>query len=139
MTSAELKTLREACGLSQAWLATRHGNNLRTVRYWESGKSSVPDDIAHTVTTIDAMLDRGAAQELATAQLLRAQHDAPEVVELYRYSTDAELWAAHPEMRPLPVMAHAAMLYRAAQLLIDAGFTVQILWKSAKTQKTELI
>ena len=46
MTPAELKTVREACGLPQSWLAHRAQVNERTVRYWESGKSSVPDDVA---------------------------------------------------------------------------------------------
>ena len=49
MTPAELKTIREACGLSQAWLAQRAQVNERTVRYWESGKSTVPDDVATLV------------------------------------------------------------------------------------------
>ena len=57
MTPAELKTLREACGLPQSWLAHQAQVNERTVRYWESGKSSVPDDVAALISRIDAQLD----------------------------------------------------------------------------------
>ena len=41
MTSAELKTTRESLGLTADWLAKKAGVQLRTVRYWESGRNAV--------------------------------------------------------------------------------------------------
>jgi DNA-binding XRE family transcriptional regulator len=105
MTPAEIKTLREACGLSQGWLARRANVNERTVRYWESGKHAVPDDVAAMIAGVDEMLRIGAEQALAQAKTLRNEHGAPETVELYRYADDDALWVAHPDMRPLPATA----------------------------------
>jgi DNA-binding XRE family transcriptional regulator len=128
MTNAEFKTLREACGLSQRVAAQLLGNNERTVRYWEDGTSAVPNDAAELVTTIDATLSNAAREALQLAQSLRAKHDAPEAITLFRYSSDAELWAARVDMQGLPTTCHAALLYRARALLIDDGFTVEIHW-----------
>lgn len=128
MTPAELKTIREACGLPQSWLAQRAGVNERTVRYWESGKSTVPDDVGALVAGIDATLDRAAAQALEQARTLATVHGAPAAVDLYRYGTDEELWAARPDMRGLPVTCHAALLARARRLLMAAGFATRVHW-----------
>ena len=128
MTPAELKTLREACGLPQSWLAHQAQVNERTVRYWESGKSSVPDDVAALISRIDAQLDTAAHGALEQAQALATAHGAPQEVTLYRYDTDAELWERRPDMAGLPVTCHAALLARARRLLSAAGFRVVIAW-----------
>ena len=128
MTPAELKTIREACGLPQSWLAARAGVNERTVRYWESGKSSVPDDVAALISRIDAQLDTAARGALDQAQALATAHGAPQEVTLYRYDTDAELWERRPDMAGLPVTCHAALLARARRMLGAAGFRVVIAW-----------
>ena len=128
MTPAELKTLREACGLPQSWLAHQAQVNERTVRYWESGKSSVPDDVAALISRIDAQLDTAARGVLEQAQALTTTHGAPQTITLYRYDTDAELWERRPDMAGLPVTCHAALLARARRLLSAAGFRVVIAW-----------
>ena len=128
MTPAELKTLREACGLPQSWLAHQAQVNERTVRYWESGKSSVPNDVAALIARIDAQLDTAARGALDQAQALATAHGAPQEVTLYRYDTDAELWERRPDMAGLPVTCHAALLARARRLLRTADFAVVIAW-----------
>ena len=128
MTPAELKTLREACGLPQSWLAHQARVNERTVRYWESGKSSVPDDVAALISRIDAQLDTAARGALEQAQALATAHGAPQTITLYRYDTDAELWERRPDMAGLPVTCHAALLARARRLLRTADFAVVIAW-----------
>ena len=53
MTPAELKTIRESLGLTVQWLADRAGVKLRTVQYWESGRSGVPADVSELLLRID--------------------------------------------------------------------------------------
>ena len=128
MTSAELKTLREACGLSQEWLAQRARVNQRTVRYWESGKSPVPEDVAEIISGIDATLNAAAEQAREQARRLSLAHGKPEAVTLFRYSSDAELWEGRPDMSGLPAKCHAALLARARHLLIADDQICEIHW-----------
>lgn len=128
MNAAELKTLREACGLSQEWLALRAQVNQRTVRYWESGKSSVPDDVATLITGIDDTLHRAAVAATEQARRLMLAQGKPTSVTLFRYASDDELWAARADMAGLPATCHAALLARARRLLIDDGQAVEIHW-----------
>lgn len=46
VTPAELKTTREALGLSSEWVAQVGGVAVRTVRHWEGGAALVPEDVA---------------------------------------------------------------------------------------------
>ena len=128
MNAAELKTLREACGLSQEWLAQRANVNQRTVRYWESGKSTVPDDAARIISELDVTLSRAAQEALTQARSLALVHGKAETVTLFRYASDAELWARRKDMAGLPATCHAALLARARRLLIDDGQAVEIHW-----------
>lgn len=128
MTSAELKTLREACGLSQEWLAQRADVNQRTVRYWESGKSSVPDDVSTLVSELDERLSIAAREAVEQARRMMLAHGKPIAVTLFRYTSDAELWEARKDMAGLPATCHAALLARARRRLIDDGQAVEIHW-----------
>ena len=128
MSPAELKTLRESLGLTAQWLADQSGVRLRTVQYWESGeRQSVPDDVQALLRCIDAMHQRAAETAVAQVREVAKQAGAlPETIELARYRTDAELWNAHPDYRPMPVTCHAAMLARTAQALRAAGISSTI-------------
>jgi transcriptional regulator with XRE-family HTH domain len=128
LNAAELKTLREACGLSQEWLAQRANVNQRTVRYWESGKSTVPDDVARLISELDATLSRAAQEAREQARRLALAHGKAETVTLFRYASDAELWERRKDMAGLPATCHAALLARARRLLIDDGQAVEIHW-----------
>jgi transcriptional regulator with XRE-family HTH domain len=116
---AELKTLREAVGLSVPDLASLTKVQERTVRYWESGRNSVPDDVAETVLKIDEMLDAIVENSLATVRDLIKNAGEPEEVVLLRYRENADLWRFLPEFKPLPATTHAAMLARLRGELAD--------------------
>lgn len=127
MTPAELKTIRESLGLTAQWLADRAGVQLRTVQYWEAGRTRVPDDVAEIITRIDAQFTEATRQALAVVDEKTAkQGRPPETVTLYRYRDDAALWEARPDMAGLPVTAHAALLARVRLALIERGQPVTI-------------
>lgn len=136
MTPAELKTLREALGLSQDQLARLAGVQGRTIRHWEAGRNSAPDDVAAMVARIDAGLDRQVQQALTTARELIAQAGRlPDCIDLLRYRTDADLWAAHPDYAPLPVTTHAVMLARTRRALADLKVASRIVYADLHAPK----
>lgn len=127
MTPAELKTIRESLGLPVQWLAERANVQRRTVEYWEAGRSPVPADVAALILQIDAQFAEATRQALAVVdEQTEKQGQPPETVRLYRYRDDAELWAARPDMRGLPVTAHAALLARVRLALQDRGQAAEI-------------
>lgn len=119
MTPADLKTIREAIGLTVPDLAALAGVQERSVRYWESGRTAVPADVQAQVLRIDAWLTEQAREALATVRTLAAG----EAVHLVRYREDEDLWRFQPAYRPLPVTAHAAALARTRAAL--AGLHVR--------------
>lgn len=122
MTSAELKTMREALGLTVGWLAEQAGVGERTVRYWESGRNQVPDDVAELIGRIEARSRELVRRAVTTVSEVSARSGGtPEAVDLRRYGSDAELWKAHREFRPLPVTWHASVLARIARELEAQG------------------
>lgn len=122
MTPAELKTRREALGLTVGWLAEQAGVGERTVRYWESGRNQVPDDVAGLILRIDAQAEKMVAEALAVVdETTRVHGGPPECVDLRRYATDAELWRKHPGLRPLPATFHASVLDRTRRALAGRG------------------
>ena len=127
MTSAELKTLRESLGLPVQWLSERANVQRRSVEYWEAGRSRVPADVAELLLQIDAQFAEATRQALAVVDEQTAkQGRPPKTVRLYRYRDDAALWEARPDMRGLPVTAHAALLARVRIALQDRGQSVAI-------------
>jgi transcriptional regulator with XRE-family HTH domain len=120
MTPAELKTIREAIGLTVPDLAALAGVQERTVRYWESGRSAVPDDVQAQVLKIDSWLSEQAREALATVRALASDVGAlPESIHLLRYRESADLWRSQPAYKPLPVTVHAAALARTRAALAD--------------------
>lgn len=122
MTPAELKTNREALGLTVGWLADQAGVGERTVRYWESGRNQVPADVAALVTRIEAQTRTIVANALEqVGEVVQVHGGEPEAVDLRRYASDAELWRRHPGFKPLPATWHAAALARIARELESRG------------------
>lgn len=127
MTPAELKTHREALGLTVAWLATQANVGERTVRYWESGRNQVPEDVAALILRIEAQSRMIVENALAQVEAVTMMQDgAPEAVDLRRYATDSELWRNHPGLKPLPSTWHASVLLRIARLLEGRGIPAVI-------------
>lgn len=131
MTPAELKTNREALGLTVGWLAEQAGVGDRTVRYWESGRNQVPDDVTALIQQIESKTRTMVTNALAQVDdVVRAQGGEPEAVDLRRYATDAELWRKHRGFKPLPATWHAAALARIARALEDRGIPAVIEYAS---------
>jgi len=128
MNSAEFKTLREAVGLSVSHVAKLAGVSERSVRYWESGRTSPPDDVSEQLTDIDAMLNDGVNNTLFFVNEMINKHDTIGEFNLVRYRDDKKLWKKHPEFKKLPVAVHAAYLARVKRALEANGDTVNIIY-----------
>jgi hypothetical protein len=130
MTSAELKTMREAIGLSVPELAALANNvQERTVRYWESGRNQVPKDVETLVMDINQLLD-ARANELAKGirELIRLDGPLVGQLVLIRYKENADLWHFEPHWKSLTTTAHGAFLTRCRVALADMGVTTRIVY-----------
>lgn len=96
---AELKTVREQLGLSDAALAAALGVAARTVRAWEEGRHPVPGGVRTDLEALTAEADKFVAEH---AQAVAAQ--AEPVFATYR--SDAEY--------PRTDLPHTASWHRAA-------------------------
>lgn len=128
MTGAELKTIRESLGLTARWCAENVGGlaHIRSWQRWESDVVPVPTDVADEISAMDSAMTTQAGNACRVALERADKHGPTDVVDLIRYASDAELWAAQPEMNGLPATFHAAMLARTRANLIEAGFKVSI-------------
>ena len=128
MTPAELKTLRESLSLPAQWVANQANVRLRTVQYWEAGRTAVPKDVADMLRDVDARIDQMALEALD------AYRDAGPVT-LYRYSSDSELWENKPDLFPWPAATHAVMLARLTKMLSGAGVASTIQYHAAENKE----
>jgi transcriptional regulator with XRE-family HTH domain len=130
MTSAELKTMREAIGLSVPELAA-FANNVqeRTVRYWESGRNQVPEDVERLVMNISQLLDLRAI-ELAESirELIKLDGPLEGPFVLIRYKENADLWHFEPQWKSLPTTAYGAFLTRCRVALADLDVATRIVY-----------
>ena len=125
LTGAELKTLREALGLTVQELAGLGKVQLRSAQYWESGKYNVPDDVAELLSRIDKRFDELA---IFNVQKILESGLKPDLVTLTRYQSDKDLRDAHPDMTYAGVAHHAALVDRSRRRLEDAGYKVEIIY-----------
>ncbi len=106
MTRAELRVVREFLGLSQCALGAVLSVSDRTVRHWEEGKYAIPERVRGEIEDLEAMTGRFIGRAV---ERLNTMAD-PAVVT---YATDAEYWAAHPQVT-LPASWHRAVIARTA-------------------------
>lgn len=99
MEAIELRARREALGLSQTRLAHELDTSQAAVSLWESAKRQIPASVAVALTRLE-----DGREEVATAAL-SALEKSPDRA-LTAFQTDEALWAAHPELRPLPAATH---------------------------------
>ena len=130
MTSAELKTMREAIGLSVPELAA-FANHVqeRTVRYWESGRNQVPNDVETLVTGISQLLDTKAnelAEDIRELIKLGGPLEGPFV--LIRYRENEDLWHFEPNWKSFSTTTHGAFLTRCRVALADLGVATRIVY-----------
>lgn len=130
MTPAEFKTLREALNLSAQALADLLGlRSDRTIRYWESGRSRIPEGAAAELARLDATVERGVAEAVALFQDRTHTADPqPPDVALLRYHSDADLELYQPETFASlgSGRVHAALIARTRQALERLGAAVSI-------------
>ena len=99
------------------------------MRYWENGRTRVPADAARCVRLLNERLSTSAAQTQTTlAQALQGKATGQTQVTLLRYQSDSDLHHYHPDMRPLPATAHAALLYRVSAMLQKQGVPWRIVY-----------
>jgi len=55
MSPAELRMVRDYLGLTGEWLAAQLGVQLRTVRRWEHGQSSIPDGVREQMELLEGI------------------------------------------------------------------------------------
>ena len=138
VAAAHLKTLRESLGLTAQWVADQAGVRLRSVQYWESGRSKVPDDVCHMLKNIDDSLNNSVKSAVEHINEVKAETGTcPEIV-LIRYRTDEDLWQFREDMRPLPTTTHAEMLARMNRELAKINVQTQIVYMDANAYLTWL-
>lgn len=139
VAAAHLKTLRESLGLTAQWLADQAGVRLRSVQYWESGRSKVPADVCNMLKNIDESLNGSVERAVEHINEVKAETGAyPEEVVLIRYRTDDDLWQFREDMRPLPTTTHAEMLARMRREFAKINVQTQIVYMDANAYLTWL-
>ena len=128
MTSAEFRTLREACGLSQQAAADFHQVALRTIAHWETGRNAVPVGAAQELLDLNASIERGVQNILSLARELSEKHGAPEAIALTRYRSTEDYAGSRAAREGLLWPCHNALVARAMIALQRVGFTVAVAW-----------
>ncbi len=128
MTSAEYKTLREACGLSQQAATQFHSVALRTIQHWETGRNAVPSGAADEILRLDASLERAVLEALDLYADKRAEHGEPAEVALVRYRDADAYTGSRPNREGLPFGAHGALIGRLRAAFSRIGVPVTIAW-----------
>lgn len=112
MTAARLRVVRQWLGIDVEALAEILGINVRNLRKYETGASVMNPAVA---VRLEGLVQRADEEVDALLAALDGQ-DAP-AVTTYRESPD--LWAARPELRPLPIGWHRAVIARVLDELPD--------------------
>jgi hypothetical protein len=128
MTSAEYRTLREACGLSIRDAAVFHQIAERTVMHWESERNGIPTGAAEELLALNATIQRGVDNIMTVAGELAQQEGAPDAIALTRYRTAADYSGSRAGREGLPWPCHNALIGRAMTALERIGARVTVAW-----------
>lgn len=120
-TAAQFKTLREALSLSISDTAHLFSVEPRTIRYWESGKSRIPQKVFDELVDIDRGMDLAA-----TTYASKVFKSGRKTTTLKRYADPDEMREHSEGFELLPVSTHAAQLYRIQKRLRELGITAAI-------------
>jgi len=123
MTSAELKTIRESLGLTAQWLADRVNVSLRTIRYWESGKSDIPLDVISQIEHLQKNFLKSVNTHVKEIKII-LEKTKPEFVVLLRYRTDEDLWSYQTQFHPMPTTFHAQISMRVKSEFSDKNVRI---------------
>lgn len=128
MTGAELQTMREALHLTRDDLAELAGVAARTVKHWESGRSSVPADVAEAVTRLETLTASAVLEEL---RLWRAQLGADMVLIRYRSAADMPA-SLRASLDGMAAWVQAAIVARVRSTALVWGGVVRVVWFDAQ-------
>ena len=115
MNAARVRMVRQWLGVDAEALAELLGINVRNLRKYELGTSSMHPDVAERLQNLVERAD-------AEVEAMLADLDGQEVPRVTLYRDNPQLWAARPDLRPLPVGWHRAVVARVVDEL--AGVVV---------------
>ena len=128
MNSAEYRTIREACGLSQQAAAAFHDVAIRTIAHWESGRNSVPAGAAEEIGRLNALIERAVLEAIDLVQDMKCDHGEPDAVALTRYHSEDAYAGSRAAREGLPHACHNALIGRTKVALERIGARVEIAW-----------
>ena len=105
MNAARLRMIRQWLGVDVEALAELLGINVRNLRKYELGTSSMHPAVAERLA---GFVDRADAE----VDALLADLDGQQAPRVLLYRDNPELWAARADLRPLPVGWHRAVVAR---------------------------
>lgn len=82
------------------------------MRYWETGRMAVPDDVERLIIELEKTSERACKEALNAIKRSTEKLGKPREVMLVRYRTDDELWKYRPDMKGLPTAYHGAVVAR---------------------------
>lgn len=146
LTGAELQTLRESCHLTRDELGDLAGVQGRTVKHWENGRATVPQDVAalmHQLNTQatqatrqainaikDALRDAEAIsiQRVGSADEILFQTARPVDLVQLRYRSAADLHRYRPDLKGTPLGIHSAIVARVHCQTLELGAPARVIW-----------
>lgn len=129
MTPAELRTLREALGLSHDDVAQLVKVQSRSVKFWEQGNQAVPADVAELLRDMDRNYTATAAQVTKTwAMAIQVSSQPLQPIVLLRYASAEDVRHYRPDMGALPLTTHATLLNRIRLGLEARGVVVRVVY-----------
>ena len=105
MNGARIRVVRQDLGLTVDTAAAVLGVETTTMRRWETARSKMPPG---AVEDLLALVERSRALARAYAAELAGQAEP----WLVTYASDEALWAAQPDLAPLPAAWHRAVVAR---------------------------
>ncbi len=131
MTSAEYRTLREACGLSQQEAATFHDVALRTISHWETGRNNIPAGAAQELLDLNALIERGVQNVMTLVAEIAAEHGPADEVALTRYRSLVDYAGSRADREGLPWPCHNAMIGRVVVRMTRERLPFVVAWSAA--------
>ena len=115
MNAARLRMVRQWLGVDVEALAELLKINVRNLRKYELGTSSMHPDVRERLQNLVERAD-------AEVEAMLAALDGQVGPQVFIYRDNPQLWAARPDLRPLPVGWHRAVVARVVDEL--AGVVV---------------
>lgn len=125
MDHQQFRQLREKWGIPIPWLAKQTGIKAQQIDQAQEGEQPVPAKAAAILSELDNQLSYTVddALESILSQFGKDKANAPQI-SLVTYPNDQILWHYRPDMHPLSVWTHAAMMVNLQMQLERHGMRV---------------